>query len=158
MNVCFDEFAVGDRFVSRSRTVTEADLVMFSGLSGDHSRLHTDAEWASSSAFGRRVAHGLLTLSIASGLEYALLVSDEDHFLAFYGMDRVRFVRPVFIGDTIRIEFEVKALDQKGPDAGVVTFAAEIRNQRGEVVVVFEKRVLVEVRPSIQGLDRPPAE
>lgn len=148
MNAYFEEFAVGDRFVSRSRTVTEADLVLFSGLSGDHSPLHTDAEWAKSGPFGERVAHGLLTLSLASGLEYAMLIAEQDRLIAFYGMDRVRFVKPVLIGDTIRVEFEVKSLDRKNAESGVVTLAAQVLNHRDDIVAVFDKRVLVQTQTS----------
>jgi 3-hydroxybutyryl-CoA dehydratase len=147
MNAYFEEFALSDRFVSRGRTVTEADLVLFAGLSGDHSRLHTDSEWAKAGPFGQRVAHGLLTLSLASGLEYAMLTGEEDRLIAFYGMDHVRFVKPVFIGDTIRIEFDVNALDPKNGESGVVTLAAQILNQRDEVVAVFEKRILTRTQP-----------
>ena len=142
LNHYFDDLQLGDRFVSRARTVTETDLVLFSGLSGDYSELHTDEEYAKVGPFGARIAHGCLTLSLATGLEFSLFGSDAPKVLAFYGMDRVRFVKPVFIGDTIHIEGEVSALDEKDDKRGVVTFHQEIKNQLGETVAVLDKRTL----------------
>lgn len=142
LNNYFDDLRVGDRFVSpRGRTVTETDLVIFSGLSGDHHQLHTDEEFASSGPFGTRVAHGALTLALATGLEFSLIGAGEK-IVAFYGMDRVRFVRPVVIGDTIYLEGEVTALEEKDDTRGVVTIHQEIKNQRGETVAVLDKRIL----------------
>jgi acyl dehydratase len=142
LNNYFDDLQVGDRFVSpRGRTVTETDLVTFSGLSGDHHQLHTDAEFASTGPFGERIAHGALTLALATGLEFALIGSGEK-IVAFYGMDRVRFVKPVMIGDTIYLEGEVAALEEKDETRGVVTIHQRIMNQRGETVAVLDKRVL----------------
>jgi acyl dehydratase len=142
LNNYFDDLAIGDRFVSRSRTVTEADLTLFSGLSGDYHPLHTDEVYARQGPFGRRIAQGCLTLSLATGLEFSLMGSDESRIIAFYGMDRVRFVKPVFIGDTIRLEGEVTALDGRDETSGVVTAHHEIKNERDETVAVLDKRTL----------------
>lgn len=150
LNNYFDDLAVGDRFVTRARTVTETDLVVFSGLSGDYAALHTDEEFAKSGPFGGRIAHGCLTLSLATGLEFSLIGSDALKVVAFYGMDRVRFVKPVFIGDTIRVEGEVTALDEKDATRGVVTIHQEIKNQRGETVAVLDKRTLNKKRAADQ--------
>ena len=137
LNNYFDDLSLGDRFASRARTVTEADIVLFSGLSGDYHPLHTDEVYASSGPFGGRVAQGCLTLSLATGLEFSLMGSDESRIIAFYGMDRVRFVKPVFIGDTIRLEGEVTALEDRDGASGVVTAHHEIKNQREEVVAAL---------------------
>ena len=143
LNSYFDELTIGDRFVTRSRTVTEADIVLFSGLSGDYHPLHTDEEFAARGPFGARVAQGALTLSLATGLEFSLIGSaEESRIVAFYGMDRVRFVRPVLIGDTIHVEGEVTALEEKDEARGVVTMHEEVKNQRGETVVALDKRLL----------------
>jgi acyl dehydratase len=147
LNNYFDDLAVGDRFVSRARTVTEADIALFSGLSGDYHPLHTDEVYAQTGPFGRRIAQGCLTLSLATGLEFSLMGSNESRIIAFYGMDRVRFVKPVFIGDTIRLEGEVTALEDRGDASGVVIAHHEIKNERGETVAVLDKRTLHRKRP-----------
>jgi len=150
LNAYYDELAVGDRFHTRARTITEADLVFFSGWSGDYSALHTDEVYAKAGPFGKRIAHGCLTLSVATGLEFALMSGDgpEDAIVAFYGMDRVRFVKPVFIGDTLHVEGEVLALDPKEEGGrGVVTIREEIKNQDGVTCAVLDKRTLRIVKP-----------
>jgi 3-hydroxybutyryl-CoA dehydratase len=142
LNNYYDDLNVGDRFQSRARTLTEADITMFSGLSGDYHPLHTDEEFAREGPFGGRIAQGCLTLSLATGLEFSLMGSDESRIVAFYGMDRVRFVKPVFIGDTLHLEGEVTALEDKDDTRGVVTIHQEIKNSRGETVAVLDKRTL----------------
>lgn len=143
LNAYFDDLAIGDRYVTRSRTVTEADIVLFSGLSGDYHPLHTDEEFATRGPFGARIAQGALTLSLATGLEFSLIGSvDDSRIIAFYGMDRVRFVKPVLIGDTIHVEGEVTGLEQKDDERGVVAIRQEVKNQRGETVVALDKRTL----------------
>jgi 3-hydroxybutyryl-CoA dehydratase len=142
LNNYFDDLEVGHRFVSRARTVTEADITLFSGLSGDYHPLHTDEVYARDGPFGRRIAHGCLTLSLATGLEFSLMGSEESRIIAFYGMDRVRFLKPVFIGDTIRLEGEVSMLQDRDEASGVVTAHHEIKNERGETVAVLDKRTL----------------
>jgi len=97
----FEDFNVGDRIVTRGRTITEADIVMFSALSGDWHPLHTDVEYAKQGPFKERIAHGFLVLSVASGL----LPLSEIAIIAFYGMDKVRFIAPVRLLDTIHVEF-----------------------------------------------------
>jgi 3-hydroxybutyryl-CoA dehydratase len=150
LNNYYDDLQLGDRFTTRARTVTETDLVAFSGLSGDYAALHTDEEFARSGPFGGRIAHGCLTLSLATGLEFSLIGSEELKIVAFYGMDRVRFVKPVFIGDTIHLEGEVTALEEKDETRGVVTFHQEIKNQRGDTVAVLDKRTLNKKRAADQ--------
>lgn len=145
-NYYFDEVEVGDYFETSSRTVTETDLVMFSGLSGDYTLLHTDAEYAASTAFGGRIAHGCLILSIATGLSFRI-GQDMSRVVAFYGMDNVRFTAPVHIGDTISMTGEIISLQDKGEKGGVVTRRDSIKNQRGETVAVLDKRLLHKKKP-----------
>jgi len=135
----FDDFQIGDKIVTRGRTITEADLVMFSAFSGDWHPLHTDIEYARQGPFGERVAHGFLVLSAASGL----LPLSEMAIIAFYGMDKVRFIAPVRLGDTIHVEFETVEKQDRGERGGVVTFEQTIKNQRGEDVVVGTMRSFI---------------
>jgi acyl dehydratase len=141
LDLPFDELGVGDTLLSRRRTVTEADIVAYAALSGDWTPLHTDEVAAADGPFGRRIAHGGLTISISTGLEFSLLGVAEN-VLAFYGMDRVRFLKPVLIGDTIHLRGEIIALEPKDADRGVVTVRQELVNQHGEVVVTLDKRTL----------------
>lgn len=149
LNNYFDDIAVGDFFVSRGRTITETDLVVFSGFSGDYSSIHIDEEAAKASPFGARIAHGCLTLSIATGFEFQMQAGQpESRVIAFYGLDRVRFTKPVLIGDTLHLEGEIGDLQDKGPKGGVVMMRQRILNQRGETVASFEKRTLNARRPA----------
>ena len=100
----FDEFKVGETFRTRGRTITEADIVNFAMFSGDWYPLHTDADYAKNSPFGERIAHGMIVLSVMTGL----IQLEPGYIIAFYGMDRVRFINPTKIGDTIRVESVVK--------------------------------------------------
>lgn len=129
----FEEFSVGDTVVTASRTVTEADIVNFAGLSGDYNQIHTDAHYAAQGPFGQRVAHGLLVLSIASGLAVQTGVI-EGTVLAFRELDW-KFSRPVMIGDTVRVEAEItetKALPRLG--GGSVNMKINVLNQDDQVV------------------------
>lgn len=129
----FEEFAVGDTIVTAGRTVTEADIVHFAGLSGDYTQIHTDAAYAASGMFGQRVAHGLLVLSIASGLAVQTGMV-EGTVLAFREL-AWKFSRPVTIGDTIRAEIEIietKPVARLG--GGSVEMKVNVRNQHDEIV------------------------
>ncbi|PJW18194.1 MaoC/PaaZ C-terminal domain-containing protein [Geobacillus sp. WSUCF-018B] len=136
----FEGYAVGERYRSRGRTITEADIVQFAGVSGDFYPLHTDREYARQTRFGERIAHGMLTMSVATGL----WVMEPGCVLAFYGIDALRFVRPVKISDTIYVESEVRQLTERGETAGLVTVHQRIVNQREETVVDVVVHVLVE--------------
>ena len=155
LNAYADDLKVGDRVHSgRGRTITEADLVMFSSFSGDWSSLHTDAVWCeANSPYHKRIAHGFLTLSIATGLKFTLFASSQDKVIALYGMDRIRFLRPVSIGDTIHVEGEIAAIDDRDDTSSVVVIRQEIRNQKNETVVALDKRLLVKKRPHNQSED-----
>jgi acyl dehydratase len=140
----FDEIALGEEYESPGRTVTESDLVIFAGLSGDYNVLHTDAEFMKQSIFGERIAHGLLCLAIQSGLfsrattEYATL--------GLAGL-RWKFKAPVKIGDTVRLRAKVTAKKNLSKvDQGLVTLERTVVNQRDEVVQQGETDLIVEKR------------
>lgn len=140
----FEDFQVGDKIVTRGRTITEADVVMFAGLTGDWHPLHTDVEYARQGPFQERIAHGFLVLSVASGL----LPLSEIAIIAFYGIDKLRFVAPVKLLDTIQVEMEVVDKQEKDERGGVITFRQTVRNQRGEDVSVGTMRSFVARRKS----------
>jgi 3-hydroxybutyryl-CoA dehydratase len=139
----FEELSEGTVLESRGRTITETDVVGFAGLSGDFHPLHTDAEYASQARFGQRIAHGMLTLSIASGL----IELSPEAVQAFAGMDRVRFVKPVFFGDTLRVRSETKSLQPIDDSCGRAVLGITVVNQKDESVLVFEMRLVVGTRP-----------
>jgi len=136
----YDDFQVGQRFISQTRTVTEADIVNFANLAWDHNQLHTDEEYASTTIYRKRIAHGILGIAIHSGLTYQLT---EKTILAFLGLTW-QFKLPIYIGDTIHVEQVVKEMrDSSKPDRGILTFEKEIINQRGEVVQTGTTTVLL---------------
>lgn len=141
----FEDVQVGDEYVSPGRTVTEADIVGFAGLSGDYNVLHTDAEFMRQSIFGERIAHGLLGLAISSGLG-ARAMPRPFATLAFLGL-RWRFKAPIKIGDTIKVHLKViDKRDTSKPDRGIVVIQRSVTNQRGEVVQEGETDIMVERR------------
>jgi acyl dehydratase len=130
----FEDLAVGMRFETPGRTITEADLVQFAGVSGDFNPLHTDDEYARTSMFGRRIAHGTLVLSLTAGLRQRTGVL-EGTLLALLEIRSWRFLKPVFIGDTVRVVTTVRALrETSSPDRGVLTQGIDVVNQHGETV------------------------
>jgi 3-hydroxybutyryl-CoA dehydratase len=139
----FEDLNVGEIAVTRARTVTETDIVMFAALTGDWYPLHTDAEYSKKGPFGERIAHGMLILSIANGL----MPLYEMAIVAFYGMDKVRFTAPTKIGDTIHVELEVMDKQDKGEIGGVIALKESVKNQRGETVAVSTTRVMLAKRP-----------
>ena len=140
----FDDIKVGEEFISPGRTVSETDIVVFAGLSGDYNILHTDAEHMKSSQFGERIAHGLLGLAIQQGLAARIapeLVEQPVAGLAW------KFRGPIKIGDTIHVEAKVTGKrDGDRPGWGVVTIERRVLNQRGELVQEGETQHLVERR------------
>jgi len=119
---------------------------MFSAFSGDWYPLHTDMEYAKGTQFKQRIAHGMLILSVTTGL----LRFEQGAVVAFYGMDKVRFINPTFIGDTIHLDVNVIALKEKGQSQGVVTVLQEVKKQTEEIVAVFEMKILVNKKTSEQ--------
>jgi 3-hydroxybutyryl-CoA dehydratase len=127
-----DALTAGDAWRSPAgRTITEGDLVGFAGVSGDFFALHTDEAWAGDTRFGGRIAHGMLVLSIASGLWQL----DPDVVVALYGLDRVRFVAPTRIGDTLRVELTVDDVRPRDDDVSLVGTEQRIIGPGGPVVV-----------------------
>jgi len=143
----FDELEIGDSLISHRRTVTEADIVNFGCISGDHFYVHFDEVGAQRSLFGKRVAHGYFVLSAAAGL---FVDPAEGPLLANYGLENLRFVEPVGIGDTIRVRLTAKQKIRKDkrPEedraTGVVVWDAEITNQDDVTVAVYDIMTLVE--------------
>ena len=136
-----------DRVVeSAGRTITEADIVHFAGISGDHHALHTDAEFASGSLFGRRIAHGALVFSIATGL-FIQMEGSNQALTAYYGIDRLRFVHPVFIGDTVRVRVRVVEKAVKDETRGLVTFEKIVLNQQEQTVIAYTDKMLFKRSP-----------
>ena len=133
MGLYFEEFSVGQKVVTEKRTITENDIMNFAALSGDDNRIHTDPEFSKTTVFGRQVAHGLLGLAIASGLAWKTGILDGT-VIAFREVNEWKFVKPVFIGDTIYVDLEIieaKALPRIG--GGSVTITLEVKNQNEEV-------------------------
>jgi acyl dehydratase len=142
----FEDYAVGAQRSTSGRTITETDIVIHAGHSGDYFPHHVDAEFARETPFGQRIAHGTMTFAIGIGL-----TASQINPVAFtYGYDRLRFPKPVFIGDTIhtRVTIKEKQPDAKRPDSGRVIEACEVINQRGEVVLYCEHMLVVQKKPA----------
>lgn len=142
----YEDLDANDEYYSIGRTVTEADIVNFAGLSGDFNPLHMDAEFMKQSVFGARVAHGLLVLSMSDGARSEI---DSLAIIAFLEMESVKFIKPVLIGDTIRTRIRVlDKRDSSKPGRGVARLRYEVLNQRDEVAQSRVEVLLVEKRPS----------
>lgn len=164
--LCFEDLQVGFAINSQARTVTETDVVQFAGLSGDYNALHTDVEYARQRPLGQRVAHGLLGLSIASGLA-ARTGFMEGTIVAFTGLTW-HFREPILLGDTIHLRARVtrrRAMASAG--GGFVSFDVQVLNQRDEVVQQGEWTLLMRSREiddqvaqaaSISAADSPTSE
>ena len=140
----FEEYHVGASRTTLGRTITETDIVLHAGQTGDFYPHHMDAEWCKTQEFGQRIAHGTLIFSVAVGMTAGVI-----NPLAFsYGYDRLRFIHPVFIGDTIHVKVTVKEQRDypKRPDHGVVVELCEVVNQRGDIVLACEHLLLVKRR------------
>lgn len=143
----FEEYESGQKIVSTGRTVTEADIVTFAGLSGDYNQIHTDDAFSRKTQFGKRVAHGILGLSIASGLAVQTGVM-EGTIMAFRDISSWKFVKPIFIGDTIQVFMEVKetkALPRIG--GGSVVIQMDVKNQDDDTVMKGSWTVLITSKP-----------
>jgi len=127
----FEQLEVGDTWTTRARTVTEADVVNFAGMTGDFDPLHVDHEFAAQSPFRKPIAHGLLGLSLAAGLCSNSPWVRTDVFLGIYDW---KFLKPIFIGDTVHVVNEIVQLEQKGRCRGHVHWKRQLVNQRDEVV------------------------
>lgn len=153
----YEDFSLGQKMTTRARTITEADLVQFGSLTGDFNPMHFDAEYMKTHLIGQRIAHGMLTISYGVGQAYQLGFMEKT-VLAFREIT-MKFSAPVFIGDTIHVELEVREMkDAARLGGGLVTFGARIVKQEGSVVQKGEWVVLMASRPVIvQGADADPA-
>src|SRR5690348_8221710 len=129
----YDDLHVGMSFRSPGRTITDADLVMFAGLTGDYSELHTSDVFAEKSQFGRRVAHGMLGLTYTHGLMWPRTNELRNVAIAFLGIENWKFVGPIFVGDTIFIEYEIADLrdSRSKPTQAIATFDIRVVKQDG---------------------------
>ncbi|OGO81085.1 MAG: dehydratase [Chloroflexi bacterium RIFOXYD12_FULL_57_15] len=143
----FEEFSVGQKITSVARTVAESDILTFAGLTGDYNQIHTDAEFAKGTQFGGRVAHGLLGLSLAVGLLMRTGVL-EGTVLAFREIVEWKFIKPVFIGDTLHVEMETKELKPMPRiGGGQALVALDVKNQKNETLMRGTLAVLVASKP-----------
>ena len=137
----FEDYEIGSERRTFGRTITETDFVVHAGHSGDFFPHHVDAAWCATQDIGQRIAHGTLIFSVGIGLTATVI---NPHAMS-YGYDRLRFIRPVFIGDTLRAESEVIGLKESKsrPNAGIVTFLHRAINQRDEIVCQCERSALL---------------
>lgn len=140
---CFEDYELGSERQTGGRTITETDIVIHAGQTGDFYPHHMDVEWCKTQAFGQRVAHGTLIFSVAVGMTAGVI-----NPRAFsYGYDRLRFIKPVFIGDTITCRVTIAdKRDHKRPELGMIVERIEVTNQRAETVLVCDHLLLCERR------------
>jgi acyl dehydratase len=137
----FEDYQVGSTRETLGRTITETDIVLHAGQSGDFYPHHMDAEWCKGQEFGRRIAHGTLVFTVAVGLS----AGDVNPEAFTYGYDRLRFIKPVFIGDTLHVKVTLKEKrdSPKRPDLGFVIELLEAINQQNEIVMACEHLLMV---------------
>jgi acyl dehydratase len=141
MKKYYEEFEPGYTRHTNGRTITETDIVLHAGQTGDFFPHHMDEAWCNTQPFKHRIAHGTLIFSVAIGLTADLV----NEVSMTYGYDRLRFIRPVYIGDTIRVEVKIKSKsDHKKPGFGLVVESVEVANQHQELVMVCEHLLLVQ--------------
>jgi acyl dehydratase len=145
----YTDLYVGMAFRSPGRTISEADLMGFSGLTGDFSELHTSDVYAKASQFGRRVAHGMLGLAYAHGLMWARTGELRETAIAFLGISEWKFIEPIFIGDTIFVNYEIAELreSRSRPTQAIATFDVALVDQDNRVVQRGRKALLVSKVP-----------
>ncbi len=145
----FEEFEIGQEIFSPGRTITEADIMQFANLTGDTNPMHTDAEYAKTTLFGERVAHGLLGLSYTMGLLWPLGFL-EGTVIAFMGLE-AKFKAPIKISDTISASAKVKQKkEMKAMGGGLVVLESRLTNQRGETVQQADLTLLIKSRPAAE--------
>jgi acyl dehydratase len=137
----FEDYEVGVSRETLGRTITETDIVLHAGQTGDFYPHHVDAEWCRTQPFGQRMAHGTLIFSIAVGMT----ACDVNPEALSYGYDRLRFIKPVYIGDTlhVRVTIKEKRDSPKSPHHGIIVELCEALNQRQEVVLACEHLLMV---------------
>ena len=145
----YEDYLIGESRETFGRTITEADIVLHAGQTGDFFPHHMDAEWVKTQVFKERVAHGTLILCVAIGM-----TANEINPVAFsYGYDRVRFIRPVFIGDTITVKATIseKRDYPKRPDHGYVVEQVEVFNQHNKIVLACQHLYLVQRKDGVES-------
>jgi acyl dehydratase len=141
----FEDYRINEIRNSLGRTITETDLVIHAGQTGDFFPHHMDAEWCKTQPFKQRIAHGTLVFSVAIGLTAAVI----NEAAMTYGYDRLRFIKPVFINDTIEVKITVmEKKDHKKPEYGLVTEKVEAFNQHDELVMVCDHILLAQKKGS----------
>lgn len=144
----WEEWEIGAEFESPARTVTETDIVMFAGLSGDYNPLHVNEEHCKNTQFGTRIAHGPLVYAIAAGLIFQLHLYD-DTLIAFLGFDSLKFTNPVKAGDTIHAKLKVlEKRESSRADRGIMKRQLQVFNQRGDMVQDAVQAFLLKRKPA----------
>lgn len=145
----YEDLYIGLRFRSPGRTITDADVIGFAALTGDFSEVHTSDVYAKASQFGRRIAHGMLGLAYAHGLMWPRTELFRETAIAFLGIKEWRFVAPIFLGDTIFVNYSVAALrdSRSRPDQAIVTFDVEVVDQDERLCQHGQKALLVSKVP-----------
>ena len=139
--IFYEEFIIGSSRQTTGRTITEADIVLHAGQTGDFYPHHVDAEWCKTQPFQKRIAHGTLIFSVGIGMTAGAI----NPVAMTYGYDRLRFIKPIFIGDTIQVTVTIKEKkEHKKPGYGVVVELVEVFNQHKELTMVCEHLLLVE--------------
>jgi acyl dehydratase len=137
----FEEFVLNSVRLTNGRTITESDIVIHAGQSGDFFPHHMDEEWCKTQPFQKRIAHGTLIFTVAVGLTAAVV----NQVSMTYGYEKIRFTKPVFIGDTIRVTVTInQKKDHKKPGFGLVTELLEVTNQHKQLVMICEHILLVQ--------------
>ncbi|MGC4232707.1 MAG: MaoC/PaaZ C-terminal domain-containing protein [Niabella sp.] len=143
VKIYYEDFALNDSRKTTGRTITDADIVLHAGQSGDFYPHHMDEEWCKTQPFKHRIAHGTLIFTVGVGLTAGVI----NEVAMTYGYERLRFIRPVYINDTISTTITIKdKKDHKKPGYGIVTELLEVHNQHKELVMVCEHLLLVEKR------------
>ena len=143
----WEDWEIGKEYVSASRTITDADIVHFAGISGDYNPLHIDEEYCKKTIFGTRIAHGPLVYSIAAGLLFQLHLYD-DTLIAFLGFDSLKFTKHVIAGDTITAKISVlEKRETSKPDRGVMKRSLKVYNQNNEMVQDAVQAFLLKRKP-----------
>ena len=141
----FEDYQTGSSRTTIGRTITEADIVLHAGQTGDFFPHHMDAEWCKTQDFKQRIAHGTLIFSVAVGMTASVI----NEVAMTYGYDKLRFIKPVFIGDTIKVKLSIKEKkEHRKPGFGIVTEFIEVFNQHNEIVMVCDHLLLVQKKIS----------
>lgn len=144
----YEDFELNSVRYTNGRTITETDIVIHAGQSGDFFPHHMDEEWCKTQPFKRRMAHGTLVFTVAVGLTAVAI----NPVSMTYGYEKIRFTKPVFIGDTIRVKVQISQLkDHKKPDFGLVSELLEVTNQHQELVMICEHILLVQKKQMANG-------